>query len=176
MPVGEHQRHTIKTVSSTRLLSLAGKAERDDHAAVVRGEFLVRALQFGLVADPRASTPTLGLSAQGSWALPRKTPALATWLASQSTANFAARRLCVRAAACRPAAHKQVRAERLLAAAVRKSAPCVGVIDKELLAGEVSLAHRALQTLLPAAVHLAERASAVSRRAVAPRVLLPQEL
>src|SRR3984957_14829242 len=50
------------------------------------------------------------------------------------------------------------------------------VIDEHLLAGEVPLAHRALQALLPVPVNLAERASLVRRRAVLGAVFLPQQL
>src|SRR5271156_5802829 len=51
-----------------------------------------------------------------------------------------------------------------------------GVIDKHLLAGEVALAHRAPQALLPVAINLAERASLVRRRAMLGAVFLPEQL
>src|ERR1700730_13273626 len=51
-----------------------------------------------------------------------------------------------------------------------------GVIDEHLLAGEVPLAHRALQALLPVPVNLAERASLVRRRTMLGAVFLPQQL
>src|ERR1700688_404645 len=51
-----------------------------------------------------------------------------------------------------------------------------GVIDEHLLAGEVSLAHRALQALLPVPINLAERASLVRRRTMLGAVFLPQQL
>src|SRR6185312_1408675 len=51
-----------------------------------------------------------------------------------------------------------------------------GVIDEELLAGEVPLAHRALQALLPAPVSLAKGAAPVGGPAVSLDVLFPQQL
>src|ERR1700676_2633364 len=51
-----------------------------------------------------------------------------------------------------------------------------GVVDEHLLAGEVPLAHRALQALLPVPVNLAERASLVRRRTMLGAVFLPQQL
>src|ERR1019366_6591799 len=90
--------------------------------------------------------------------------------------RFAARGLRIRAAARAHSADKQMRPERLLAARAIDRHRASGVVDKQLFAREVALAHRALQALRPGTVDLAERAAAVGRRAVTPLVLLPQQL
>ena len=86
------------------------------------------------------------------------------------------RGLRVRIAAGAQGPDEQLRAVRLGPRVPIDRYRAAGVIDEELLAGEVPLAHRALQPCFPAPVDLAEGAAAVGGRTVLRAVLLPQQL
>jgi len=65
--------------------------------------------------------------------------------------------------------------QRLLAAAAMDRHGAPGVIDEQLLAGEVTLAHRALQALFPTTVDCAEGAALIRRLTVTLSVLFSQQ-
>src|ERR1017187_6750113 len=136
------------------------------------GQFLVGALQVRLVAI-RARDPNLrvvGYQDRRGRAIKLQRPHVARESVRQ---RLAARGLRVDTAARAHRTDKQMRPERLLAARPVDRHRTPSVIDKQLLAGEVPLAHRALQALLPGTVDLAERAAAVGRRAEATGGTLP---
>ena len=83
-------------------------------------------------------------------------------------------RVCVAARSERP--DEQLRPEGLFTMSSVDRHGASGVIDEELLAGEVPLAHRALQALLPAPVALAKGAAPVGGFSVPLDVLFPQQL
>src|ERR1700748_2420596 len=51
-----------------------------------------------------------------------------------------------------------------------------GVVDKQLLAGKVSLPHRTLESLFPSSVNIAKCAASIGCRAMSLRILFPQQL
>lgn len=167
-----HQEH--RQLRAAFVLGPIG-TRRDDHRLVMGGEFFVRALQLRLIAvgagdaDPRVIRHE---DRRGRPVILQR-PHVACEPVRQL---LSARGFRISAAAGAHGTHEQLRTEGLLAAAAVDRHRAAGVINEQLLAGKMPLAHRALQAPLPAPVDLAKGAAPVGGGAVRLCVLLPQQL
>jgi hypothetical protein len=141
----------------------------------MRRHFLVRTLQFGLVAVGFRHSDSGIVRHQNCrrMSIERQHPHVATEPVRE---RGGARRLRIRVATRPESADKDRGAVRLLAARAVNRNGGARVIDEQLLAGIVTLAHRALQPPHPMPIPFAVRAVAQRQRPVRGVIFVPQQL
>ena len=147
----------------------------DDDAAIMPCELLVRALQDRLVAIGfgDADLGVIGDEDRRRAPRGRQRPDVRSQPVRE---RLRAGRFRVGVVARTPDRHEHRRPEhRLIVRAVDRDLGA-GIVDEQLLAGDVPLAHRARRLALPAPVMGAELAVAVRRGSVLSPIFLPQQL
>jgi len=141
----------------------------------MRGHFLVRTLQFGLVAVGlgHSDSGIVGHQDRRRMTVERQHSHVAT---EPVRKRRGARSLRIRVATRAERADKDRGAVRLLARRAVNRHGGARVIDEQLLAGIVTLAHRTLQPTYPMPIPFAVRAVAQGQRPVRGVILVPQQL